>query len=135
MPEVFYELAKKLEDEIGKIARKDTISPTELDNATKAVCLWMKIMEPDADEWMSEGMYPHYSRYSGARGRSPVTGRYISRGMDESGHYYNDMHSGYSGHSIKDRMVNKLEEMYDTAKTDHEKETVDAWIKRIRSEA
>ena len=57
------------------------------------------------------------------RGRSPVTGRYISRGHEE----------GHSGHSIMDRMVASLESMYDEAKTDHEKQTVSEWINRLRS--
>ncbi len=64
-----------------------------------------------------------YRGDSHRRGRSPVTGRYISRG------HYDD---GYSGHSIKDRMVAKLESMYDEAKTDHERQTVDEWINRLQ---
>lgn len=65
----------------------------------------------------------YYHGDSYRRGRSPVTGRYISRGHEE----------GYSGHSIMDRMVDRLESMYDEAKTDHEKQTVSEWINRLRS--
>ena len=81
---------------------------------------------------MRDGSYDYRShdrgsyRYDGdsyRRGRSPVTGRYISRGHEE----------GYSGHSIMDRMVASLESMYDEAKTDHEKQTVSEWINRLRS--
>ena len=60
------------------------------------------------------------------RGRSPVTGRYISRGD-------RDYYDGYSGHSIKDRMVARLEAMMDEAKTDHERQTVSEWINRLQS--
>lgn len=67
--------------------------------------------------------YDNYHGDSYRRGRSPVTGRYISRGQ------YDD---GYSGHSIKDRMVAKLEDMYDEAKTDHERQTVNEWINRLQ---
>lgn len=66
----------------------------------------------------------YYHGGSYRRGRSPVTGRYISRGA------YDD---GYSGHSIMDRMVAKLESMYDEAQTDHERQTVSEWINRLRT--
>lgn len=65
----------------------------------------------------------YYHGDSYRRGRSPVTGRYISRGHEE----------GYSGHSIMDRMVDRLESMYDEAKTEHEKQTVSEWINRLRN--
>lgn len=55
----------------------------------------------------------------GARMRSPSTGRYIS---------------GYSGHSIHDRMIASLEPLYDQATSEHEKAEIDAWIKRLRTE-
>ena len=50
----------------------------------------------------------------------------------------NDM-EGYSegesyGMHPRNRMIAKLEEMYDTAKTEHEKEVVDKWIKRLETE-
>ena len=67
--------------------------------------------------------YDNYHGDSYRRGRSPVTGRYISRGQ------YDD---GYSGHSIKDRMVARLEDMYDEAKTDHERQIVNEWINRLQ---
>lgn len=59
------------------------------------------------------------------RGRSPVTGRYISRGSYED---------GYSGHSIKDRMVARLEGMYDEAQTEHERHTISKAIDKIQGE-
>ena len=55
------------------------------------------------------------------RGRSRTTGRYMSRD------------SGRSMHSIKDRMVDALERMYDEAATEHEKIMVDEWIRKIES--
>ena len=70
--------------------------------------------------------------YSNRRGRSPVTGRYISRGMDDySGRDRMSYRDGYSGHSIKDRMVARLESMMDEAKTEHERQTVEEWINRL----
>ena len=75
--------------------------------------------------------YGHDEYYHGdsyRRGRSPVTGRYISRGEDHMSY-----HDGYSGHSITDRMVARLEDMMDEARTEHEKQTVSQWIDRLRS--
>ena len=57
------------------------------------------------------------------RGRSPVTGRYVSRDH------------GYSGHSINDRMISQLENMYDEAKTEYEREEVRKEIERLRGKS
>ena len=74
-----------------------------------------------------ESMDNSYGMY-GARGRSPVTGRYISRD--------GAMHDDYmmSGHSIKDRMVARLEAMYDEAKSEHERDEIRKEIRRIEAE-
>lgn len=59
--------------------------------------------------------------------RSPVTGKYIGdNNMPYSNHMY--------GHSIKDRMIAKLETMYDEAKSEHEKQVVANTISRIQNE-
>ena len=142
-----------LEDEIKKIVKKGDISANELANLEKAVCIADRVDEmlsrsEEGSSYGMDGMYSSRRMYprmmygdedamqSGRRGRSPVTGRYVSRGMDPyyGRGYYDDMSTGYSGHSINDRMIAKLEEMYDSAKTDHEKETVNKWIKRLETE-
>lgn len=69
-----------------------------------------------------------YDGLSGRRMRSSTTGRYMSGNNTRS---YGMPDPGYSGHSIKDRMVAKLEEMYDEAKTEHERQIVDEWINRL----
>lgn len=38
-----------------------------------------------------------------------------------------------SGHSIKDRMIARLEGMYDEAQTDHERQMIEAEIHKIRN--
>lgn len=55
--------------------------------------------------------------YSGRR--SPSTGRYMSR--------------GYSGHSIHDRMIAALEDVYGDAKNQHEENEIQTWIDRLRN--
>ena len=77
------------------------------------------------------GRYQHDGN-SYRRGRSPVTGRYISRGMDDYSGRNRSYYDGYnSGHSIKDRMVARLESMMDEAQTEHERQTVSEWINRL----
>lgn len=49
-------------------------------------------------------------------------------------HYPNDHRMMYSGHSLKDRMVAKLEEMYDDVKNDHERQMLDTWMRRLTSD-
>lgn len=56
---------------------------------------------------------------SNARARSRVTGRYMSRDM------------GRSTHSIKDRVIDAIERMYDEAPTDHERTVLDDMIRKI----
>lgn len=70
---------------------------------------------------MDYGMHGDPMGYSETRGRSPVTGRYISRGMD-----------GYSGHSIEDRMIASLEQQMDNANSEYERQIIQKEIKHIR---
>ena len=72
-----------------------------------------------------------------------TTGRYVSRdalpyseGASSRRFYDGDRfrNSGYSGHSIKDRMVAQLEKMFDYAQSDHERQVIDTWLQRIKSE-
>lgn len=159
MDKTLENLKETLEDEIKKIVKKGDITPSELESVQKAVCTIDMIDNMGMSEGTSYGRYSSRNRsydhmpsyrefpdrsygdygernyhdsygnrmYNGdsyRRGRSPVTGRYISRGA------YDD---GYSGHSIMDRMVAKLESMYDEAQTDHERQTVSEWINRLRT--
>ena len=127
MNRTLMDLNDMVDEELKKIIKKGDLTPTELEVAMKAVCLMEKIQNlesPDYLEGYTEGysMRGYYDEtgMSMARGRSPVTGRYISR--------------GYSGHSIKDRMIARLEGMYDEAQSDHERQVVDSWIKKIENE-
>lgn len=153
-------LEQLLNEQIGKVVKKDDITPNELEAMTKAVCLLEKIkdysedmMYIDEDKGYSQAdgrrsmgysrrnsrysrrpmyedsdpyMMPHSNRSYSNRGYSRRSGMY-SRDYDHSNY-------GYSGHSIKDRMIDKLEQMYDEAKTDHERQIVDEWINRLTSE-
>lgn len=123
-----------LNKEIKRIVDKDDLTSSELENANKAICLVEKIEEMLDMGGMSEGSYyggsyrgsydPWYSR-SNDRGRSPVTGRYVSR----DGSY---MH-GVSGHSIKDRMISRLEHMMDETDSEYERKEISDYIRKLET--
>lgn len=95
----------------------------------------------------SYGVYDNYSNgdvsrfyrddNSYRRGRSATTGRYVSRDDGYSTRRYYDggerNNGGYSGHSIKDRMVAQLEKMYDEAQTEHERQYMNNWIRLLEN--
>lgn len=107
-----------LEAAIEDIVRKNDITPAELDNVTKALCAIEKIKQIESCETNDE-----YSGRSYKRGRDNA-GRFTSRdGQKTDG--------GYSGHSIRDRMIDKLEQMIDSARSEHERQTIQEWISRL----
>lgn len=131
---VLEEIEDRVVAELKELTQKDSISVAELEAMTKATCLLEKIDMLKEDEMYSMSM--DYDRYPMARGRS------YARGGEESyerGRYsrtgrYMSRENGYSGHSIKDRMIDRLEQMVDEAKTDHERQVIETWIDRLSSE-
>ena len=130
-------LEKDLKEELHKVINNGTVSPTEVKTITDAVRLMLKLKEYEEWDRKEDG-----EGYSTRRGRSATTGRYMSRDMEPRYHmegnsrrYYDGLYrgDGYSGHSIKDRMVDSLERMYDEAPTEHERQILDEWINRIES--
>lgn len=158
-----------IEDAIKPIIKKgESMTPADLESLTKAVCVIEKIKRIEDGNYYDHGGYSEDNSYddngnSYRRGRSPITGRYVSRdtmpvyrdaryyGDDNVTHhdggnsnrYYDEgastrryydanNHNGYSGHSIQDRMIDQLEKMFDEAKTEHERQTVKEWIRRLR---
>ena len=123
-------LEKDLEQKLDDIIAAGTITPTDVKVVSDAVCLMLKSKE--YEEWLHNG---EDSGSSYRRDRSPVTGRYVSRRMDmryPDRPYTMDMYDHeYSGHSIKDRMVAKLEGMVDMAKSDYERQEVLEAIRKI----
>lgn len=75
---------------------------------------------------------------SGRSMRNPMTGRYMSYGYDGGMSYANQgsqssQRDNYSGHSVNDRMVDALERMMDSAKSEFEKQQILDKIKMIRN--
>ena len=100
--------------ELRMLNQKPTLSANEIKAATDAMCLLEKIKMYKEDD----GEY-EMSRMSHTR-RSPVTGRYVSRNM------------GYSGHSVHDKMIAKLETAYDDAESQYERDEIHKEIEHLR---
>lgn len=121
-----------LDKQIDKVVAKNDITPNELESMYKSVCVMDKIEKMMYGEGgYSETGYsyewPVYDRYpmSGNRGRSPMTGRYVSREARPN--------RGMSGHSIKDRMISKLEQMMDETSSEYEKEEITKYIHSLEA--
>lgn len=116
---------EELEDlvivELNKIIKKGDLTAVELKNATDAVCLLEKIANiqngGESPNYSERTVSMHYGGY-----RNPMTGRYT-----------NSYNRGYSGHSIQDRMVDKLERMMDEANSEYERNTIAEWIERLKN--
>ena len=136
-----------IEEHLQMIIRKNSnMTPMDIEIITKDICALeaLKRIENVASEGYSEESSGN-SGNSYRRGRSRSTGRYMSRdnypdeyhdsGGSNSSRSYDggSGNSGYSGHSIQDRMVDKLERMIDEAQTENERKTVREWIQRLRS--
>lgn len=142
MEETYKCLKEILEEQIKLIAKKgNNITPEEglsLKNALSSIEKINGLMKEEAyNEGYARGYHEGYS-YGEMRNpsRSPVTGRYISNGPMHGNvrMSYGDEHEHMYGHSIKDRMIAKLEAMYDEAKSDHERQVVTNAINRIQSD-
>lgn len=124
-----------IEEAIRPILSKGAaMTAAELDVLTKAVCTLEKVKQIEDSE--NYGGYSYNDEgNSYRRGRSATTGRYVSRDAaphfdgGTSRRFYDS--NGYSGHSIKDRMIAQLEKMYDEAQSEHERQTVSDWIRRL----
>ena len=138
LQQTFQMAIETIEDVIKDITSKKDISPAQLEHLSKSVCIIEKLKSMQQQE-------NEYSENSYRRGRSRTTGRYMSRDnsndyYDNSGRNYRDSgnssrryndSSGYSGHSLKDRMIAKLEEMLDDTQSRHEEQFINQWIDRL----
>lgn len=116
-------LRKLVEKELDKIAQKGDMSAAELKVATDAVCLLEKIgrveyMDDYEEDGASGHYWPRYNSYDRSYGRYSGHDNYYDRGR--------------SGHSIKDRMIDKLEGMMDEAQSDYERQTIMKYIDGMR---
>ena len=137
--EILQNAREAVEDVIKDVTSKKDVSPARLEVLMKSLCALDTINAMEQQD-------KEYSENSYRRGRSRTTGRYMSR--DNSNNYYDGNSSrnyrdsgnssrryndanGYSGHSIRDRAIAKLEEMFDEAQSRHEEQFIQDWIDRL----
>lgn len=134
MEKTFECLKDIIEEQIKQISKKgEAITAQEMTSLKDALKALNMIEERQGRGQYSEGGYQYGEGYQYGAKRSPVTGRYISSGANmqygrapQGGNMY--------GHSIKDRMIARLEPMYDEASTEHERQVIMNTINRIQSE-
>lgn len=121
-----YEL---LDQQIEKVVAKNDITPNELESMYKSICVMEKvekmITEPEYGDSGYSGYSHDYYDASYMRGRSPMTGRYVSRDGSMRGM------NGRSGHSIHDRAISKLEHMMDETNSAYERNEISKMIREL----
>lgn len=158
-------ILESIEEEICTLLKKQPMTPQDVEMLARltdsmkdvATASGMKdyvdaVLE--TDDGMSHAIkMPKASYNSFARGRSPFTGRFVSRdgipmgtstphmsNLSYNRDYSNNMDNmsrrydgGYSGHSVNDRMIASLEKEYDNANSEYEKEQIRKEIEHLRT--
>lgn len=158
-------ILESIEEEICTLLKKQPMTPQDVEMLAKltdsmkdvATASGMKdyvdaVLE--TDDGMSHAIkMPKTSYNSFARGRSPFTGRFVSRDgvpmgtstphmstLSYNRDYSNNMDNmsrrydgGYSGHSINDRMIASLEREMDHATSDYERNQIQNEIEHLRT--
>lgn len=123
-------------DVLEKLSKRDVTSAEEISLIEKAIDVVSKIdCMQNKPHGYSEKMFhmPTISYDQGssyARGRDSRTGRYVSR---DDGYEVNRSHpgEGYSGHSLKDRAIAKIEGMIDEFPGEYERDVLMRIIRQI----
>lgn len=135
MEKVYEKLRDISESELKKIAKKDDLSPAEFEAAAKAVCMLKdlkKIEDMDSKRMMGDDYSHGYGHYEHPYRRYGIVSYADgNRTRDRMGRYSNSDGRMYSHHSIKDRMIDRLESMMDEASTDYERQKVGEFIRQI----
>ena len=125
-----------LNESIMHMNEKKDITPTDLEILCKAYKLKQDLEyyygESEEDTRSSHMGRMYGDMWDDKHGmmRSPVTGRYVAR----DAHHDDHMEGRMSGHSIQDRMIAQLEQMYDEANGDYEREEIRKEIRQIQME-
>lgn len=150
MTDVLHKFYDKVEDELDTLSKKDTLSPTELENGKNAVCTLEKILKIDSmmngmDNESSYGYYPSMSygtRRStngmnmSSRGRSRDSmGRYTSNSgrmpMNRMPYY---MDNSYGNMDHKNRLIAKIETMMQNAENDFEVKELEEFKNHVEND-
>lgn len=133
---------ERIEKEICTICNKEPMSPQDVDNLKDLSEAYAHLATAVGMFDYGQHMYGDESSLSSfRRGRSPMTGQFISRAQMPMYDSYGDpmMYSnnypyvgGYSGHSINDRMIASLEHMMSQTNDKYEQEQIRNEIESIR---
>lgn len=158
-------ILESIEEEICTLLKNQPLNPQSIDLLAKLTDSMKDVVTAagmkdyvdavlETDDGMSHAIkMPKASYNSFARGRSPFTGRFVSRDGVPMGtsmphmstlsydrDYSNNMDTmsrrydgGYSGHSVNDRMIASLEKEYDNANSEYEKEQIRKEIEHLRN--
>lgn len=158
-------ILESIEEEICTLLKNQPLNPQSVDLLAKLTDSMKDVVTAsgmkdyvdailETDDGMSHAIkMPKASYNSFARGRSPFTGRFMSRDgvpmgtlnphtstLSYNREYSNSMDNmsrrydgGYSGHSVNDRMIASLEKEYDNANSDYEKEQIRKEIEHLRN--
>lgn len=152
--EVYEKGRKVVVEELDKLFSKGSLSPSETEAAKTAICLLKEMDEVFGGEGMMDDGYSErrggrMSRRSydwpGMDGRMPYReyaitsydgrgGRGSSMSMSRAGNQPRDDRGRYSGHSINDRVVEKLENLMDSAESDYERQKIREFIRFVRDD-
>ena len=138
MEKTFEMIEERLESNICELLKKPNMNLEDLKFLGESIDVLKDIsiiegMEDYSEEWEKGYSETPRMRKSMTRGRSPITGRYVSR--TEPVNYTVDphMHDHRSGHSVDDRIIAAMENMYDNAGSEHERMRIDEIINHIRT--
>lgn len=130
-------LEKELEKEMDKIIAANTLTPSDVSTMKDAVKLMLKVKEYKECCDEEENSYGYNDGYSTRRGRSMTTGRYVSRdpgySMMRGSYNRGSYDQGYSGHDMRARMIDQLEELYSEAHDEKDRMMLDEWIRRFET--
>ena len=136
--ETIKDLKHLVEKELKMIVNDDSLDDKTLDISMRAVCLLNAIEDLEMKEMGNynsysvdySGMDDYRDSYSGARMRSPMTGRFV-RSHDESNSYRDNYRDNYSDHDKED-LIKDLEMKMQYANSDRERQSIRETIDIIR---
>lgn len=127
-------LEELLIEEIHKVVKTGEIKDATQVKAVKDVVEALKYISCIKDGSMGDNGYSGYNMPNPTPYNQREVSNYSSRGYNRQPRMGRYMDGGYSGHSIHDRMIASLEQLYDEAKTQHEQSEIGNWINKLRSE-
>ena len=128
--EIFMKGKEVIMKELDNLFAKGSLTPAETDAAMKGMCLLEKI-----DEYIGEPVeYSERRRMSRDWGPGRHMDQRIPYREYEITSYGDRGGMRYSGHSINDRVVEKLENLMDSAESDYEKKKIKEFIRFVRDD-